>query len=117
MSPDQLLNLVIQILDDKKAVDILSIDMRTRSPLMDYVVIASGSSSRHVVSLADALELDLRKTKADILSVQGKEEGEWVLVDLNDVVVHLFKPDVRTHYDLEKIWALEPTRTEQSSST
>ena len=96
----------------------MTVDLRSKSPLADFFIIASGTSSRHVIALSEAIVEAVHQKKIIPLSVEGKEEGEWVLVDLNDVILHLFKPETRAHYNLEKIWSLdtrpEVTRVEMS---
>jgi ribosome-associated protein len=103
-TPEDLKTLVVKTLDEKKASDIHVIDVRGKSGLTDFIVVASGTSSRHVTSLAEIMREALHKEKIKILSLEGQAQGEWVLMDLNDVVVHLFKPEARAHYDLENLW-------------
>ena len=105
MSSEHLRDLIVQLLEDKKATDIHVVDFRGRSPLTDFVVVASGTSGRHVTSLAELIREAMHKERIPILSIEGLGEGDWVLVDLNDVVVHLFKSDIRAQYDLENLWA------------
>lgn len=113
-TPDtsRLLTDVIQrILDSKKALDIVSIDLAGKSDVADYMIIASGTSSRHVATLADYVTEGLKEQGIGILSVSGKEQGEWVLVDTPYVIVHLFRPEMRTHYNLEKMWQADFSET------
>ncbi|MBS0186204.1 MAG: ribosome silencing factor [Proteobacteria bacterium] len=104
VSSEQLKDLIVKILDEKKATEIHVIDVRGKSALTDFMVLASGTSSRQVSSLAETLEAMLHKEKIYALSIEGRSEGEWVLIDLNDVIVHLFKPETRAHYNLETLW-------------
>ncbi|WP_407692416.1 ribosome silencing factor [Rhabdonatronobacter sediminivivens] len=102
-----LLDLVLQSLDDDKAEDIVTIDLRGRTAMADTMVIASGRSSRKVSSMAQKL-LDRLKERFRLTArAEGKDIGDWVLVDTGDVVVHIFRPEVREFYQLEKMW-LEP---------
>lgn len=98
-----LLDLVLKTLDDDKAVDVAVIDIGARSSIADFMVVASGTSSRHVVSMAQDL---LEKTKAMGIRPrdEGMPQGDWVVIDAGDVVVHLFRPEVRAFYDLEGMW-------------
>lgn len=102
---EKLRDLIVKLLGDKKAMDLHVVDFRGKSPLTDFAIVASGTSGRHVASLAELIREAMHKEHIPILSIEGLPEGDWVLVDLNDVIVHLFKPDVRSLYDLEKLWA------------
>ena len=102
-----LLDLVLQSLDDDKAEDIVTIDLRGRTAMADTMVIASGRSSRQVSAIAQKL-LDRLKERFRLSArAEGKDIGDWVLIDTGDVVVHVFRPEVREFYQLEKMW-LEP---------
>jgi len=100
LTTNQLQQLVVSSLEDFKATDILVIDV----PLTERMVIASGSSTRHVKSMADHLVVRSKAAGNPPLGVEGAGEGEWVLVDLNDVIVHLMLPQTRAFYNLEKLW-------------
>ena len=100
----QLPNEVVATLEELKAVDIKVIDVSGLNPLTDCFVIASGNSSRHVRSMADKLVERAKAAGTPPLGVEGTREGQWVLVDLNDVVVHLMQPQARAFYNLEKLW-------------
>lgn len=104
LTTDQLLDLVISSLEDFKAIDPLVIDVSGRSPLTERLVIASGNSTRHVKSMADNLVVRAKENGNTPLGVEGQREGEWVLVDLNDVIIHLMLPQTRAFYNLEKLW-------------
>lgn len=101
------LALVRRSLDDDKAEDVVVIDLAGKSTFADYMVIASGRSNRQVVAIADHLAERLKQAGHRFISVEGKEVGDWVLVDSGDIVVHVFRPEPRTFYALEKMWALE----------
>nr|WP_245243070.1 ribosome silencing factor [Pararhodobacter sp. SW119] len=98
------MDLILHSLEDDKAEDIVQIDLRGRSSMADHMVIASGRSSRQVSAIAQKL-LDRLKEKLRLSArVEGKETGDWVLIDTGDVVVHVFRPEVREFYQLEKMW-------------
>jgi len=110
LSTDQLQQLVVSSLEDFKATDILVIDVSGRSPLTERLVIASGNSTRHVKSMAENLVVKAKTVGCTPLGVEGAREGEWVLVDLNDVIVHLMLPQTRAFYNLEKLWEASADR-------
>ncbi|HTH96681.1 MAG TPA: ribosome silencing factor [Stellaceae bacterium] len=91
-------------LDDGKAEEIVVIDLEGKSNVADYLVIASGRSDRQVVALADRVATDLKDGGFGRVSIEGAEHGDWVLIDAIDVVVHIFRPEVRAYYNLEKMW-------------
>jgi ribosome-associated protein len=117
LSADQLQTLVVSSLEDFKAVDIQVIDVRGRNPLTDLFVIASGSSSRHVKSMAENLILRAKKAGCPPIGVEGKRQGDWVLVDLNDIIVHIMRPQTRAFYNLEKLWEASAEARKGSSSS
>ena len=96
---------IADILDDHKALDIVTVDLKDKSDMADFLVIATGNSRRHVKALADHLQEQLKTHKVPLLSVEGTEECDWVLVDFGDVVVHLFVEQARTIYNLEQMWS------------
>lgn len=100
----EILDRVIASLEDDKAEDIVTIDLRGRSAMADYMVICSGRSSRQVVAIADKLAERLKQDFGRILRTEGKETGDWVLIDTDEVIVHVFRPEVREFYQLEKMW-------------
>jgi ribosome-associated protein len=106
LTADQLA-LVRQSLEDDKAEDIVVIDLAGKSSFADYMVIATGRSNRQVVAIADHLEERLKRGGYRHVSSEGKQGGDWVLVDSGDIVVHVFRPEPRAFYALEKMWALE----------
>jgi ribosome-associated protein len=110
---DNLRKLVMTALEDLKADDIVEMDVHDKTSVTDYVVIASGTSNRHVKSIADNVVSEARQAGYRPLGVEGENEAEWVLVDLGDVVVHVMQPRVRDFYDLESLWQVNlPTRQE-----
>lgn len=110
LSSDELCKLVVSALEDFKAVDIQVIDVSDQNPLTDLFVIASGNSSRHVKSMSENLVMKAKAAGCQPLGVEGQRQGEWVLVDLNDVIVHLMLPQTRAFYNLEKLWEVTSER-------
>lgn len=104
VTSEQLLARIIESLEDDKAEDIVSIDLRGRSSMADYMVICSGRSSRQVGAIAEKLMDRLKQDFGRICKIEGKDQGDWVLIDTNDVIVHVFRPEVREFYQLEKMW-------------
>ena len=95
---------MLQSLDDNKGIDIVSIPLDGKSSIADFMVIASGSSSRQVAALAEHLELQLKRAGVPILGKEGLPQADWVLLDTAEVIVHLFHPEVREFYSLERMW-------------
>jgi ribosome-associated protein len=98
------LKLVEKSLDADKAEEIVTVDLTDKSAIADYMVVATGRSARQLSSMADHLVEKLKATGHGPIPVEGQEQGDWVLIDAGDVVVHLFRPEVRAHYNLEKMW-------------
>lgn len=115
LTTDQLRDLVISTLEDLKAIDIQQIDVTGKNPLTDLFVVASGNSSRHVKSMAEKLIVGAKAAGCQPLGIEGERQAEWVLVDLNDVIVHLMLPQTRAFYNLEKLW--EASSQQRSSAT
>jgi ribosome-associated protein len=109
MNSENLCKLVIDALDDVKAKDIVTLDVRKMTSVTDYMVVASGTSNRHVKALADAVADKAREAGNRPVGVEGEEGSEWVLLDLQDVLVHVMLPRVREFYNLEKLWSLSPS--------
>ena len=103
-SPERMRDVVLLSLEDSKAENTASIDIRGKSPLCDFMVVASGRSHRHVGAIADHLLKDLKDAGLGSAKVEGLPHCDWVLVDIGDVVVHIFRPEVRDFYNLEKMW-------------
>jgi len=112
MQVEELRDVVIKVLEDMKAKDIVVIDVKGRTSITDIMVIASGTSDRHVKSLAEAVAFQAKAAGETPLGSEGVEEGEWALVDLNGVVVHVMLPKVRDFYQLERLWNLDIPATE-----
>jgi ribosome-associated protein len=98
------LRLVLDSLEDSKAEDIVSIDISGKSALGDHMIVASGRSNRHVVAICDRLLDDLKDDGFGTARVEGLTNGDWVLIDAGDVIVHVFRPEIREFYNLEKMW-------------
>ncbi len=96
-----------KILDDNKAKDIKSINLKNKSYIADYMIIASGSSSRHLQALSEILVSEMKKIGLGEFHIEGRESSDWKLVDVNDIIVHIFHPEKRRFYDLEKMWSEE----------
>lgn len=112
---DQLLARIMQSLEDDKAEDIVTIPLKGKSAMADHMVICSGRSSRQVGAIAEKLTDALKQEMGVLSKVEGKEQGDWVLIDAGDVVVHVFRPEVREFYQLEKMW-LTPTASSGEAS-
>lgn len=104
LSTRKKINAIIAALEDVKAMDVVTIDTRKKSPLFEYIIIASATSARQTRALANNVSVELKKLGAEILGVEGEDSGEWVLVDLGEVVVHIMQPAVRAYYNLEELW-------------
>ena len=107
LSPLALKNLIETFLDSKKAQDIVSIDLQGKSSIADYLVIVSGTSQRQVASMAQLLKEELKKKGLKNVNIEGLTQCDWVLVDAGDVIVHIFRPEIRAFYNLEKMWSME----------
>ncbi|MGB0410807.1 MAG: ribosome silencing factor [Pikeienuella sp.] len=112
---DAVLAYVLTQLDDSKAEDVVQIDLRGKSAIADYMVIASGASTRQVSSMTEKLADGLKKDMGVLVKTEGKNAGDWVLLDAGDVIVHIFRPEVRDFYQLEKMW-LSPGDTPHTSA-
>ena len=100
-------DLILARLDDDKAQDIVVIDLKGKSPMADAMIVASGRSHRHVGALADHVLRALKEAGHGKARVEGLPHCDWVLIDAGDIIVHLFRPDVRTFYNIEKIWSVD----------
>ena len=100
-------NYIEEILDNNKAQNIYSINLKNKSYIADYMIIASGTSSRHLQSLSEILVIELKKLGINNCKIEGRDSTDWKLVDAHDVIVHIFHPEKREFYDLEKMWSEE----------
>ena len=100
-------NNIEKILDNNKAKNIVSINLRNKSYIADYMILASGTSSRHLQSLSEILVAELKKIGLNDCRIEGRDSDDWKLVDAHDVIVHIFHPEKREFYDLEKMWSEE----------
>ena len=111
---DELLQAILTSLDDDKAEEVVSIPLHGLSEMADYMVVCSGRSTRQVAAIADKLMDRLKQDHGVSCKVEGKETGDWVLIDAGDVIVHVFRPEVRDFYQLEKMW--QPTGTARAAT-
>ena len=109
MNSEQLTDLVVDVLDDIKAQDIVKLDVRDMTTVTDYMVVASGTSNRHVQALVENVAKKATDAGHRPIGIEGETGGEWVLLDLQDTLVHVMMPKVREFYNLEKLWSLSPT--------
>jgi ribosome-associated protein len=109
-------SLVMQSLDDDQAVEIVTIPLAGKSSIADHMVIASGRSSRQVASMANKLADKIKQQFGRIVRIEGLPVADWVLIDADDVIVHLFRPEVRTFYNLERMWAFGDDAPKAASS-
>ena len=104
VSSKALLERILSSLDDNKAEDVVSISLKGKSEIADYMVVCSGRSSRQVSAMAEKLSDQLKQDYEIFPKIEGKDQGDWVLIDAGDVIVHVFRPEVREFYQLEKLW-------------
>ena len=109
MNSEELSDLVVAALEEVKAQDIVRLDVKDLTTVTDYMIVASGTSNRHVKALADAVAEKSRQAGHKPAGVEGESGGEWVLLDLQDTLVHVMLPRVREFYNLEKLWSLRPS--------
>lgn len=114
MNIKKLIDIILTALNNAKALDVTVFEVSKLTSISDYMIIASGRSSRQVSSLADKVVEAAKENDLQPLGVEGKTEGEWVLVDLGDVIVHIMQPDTREYYQLEKLWGSDAEHTEQA---
>lgn len=107
LSIEELKQLILTSLEDMKAENIVELDVNGKTSVTDLLIIASGTSSRHVKSIASNVAVEAKKQGNQPLGVEGEGQGEWVLVDMGDIVVHVMQPHVRQFYDLEKLWSFD----------
>lgn len=116
-SSDALLAHILSVLDDMKAEEVVQIDLRGKTTIGDYMVVASGRSSRQVSAIAERVVESVKQDLGRPARVEGKEAGDWVLIDTGDVLVHLFRPEVRDFYQLEKMWLTGAAPSAPTSGT
>lgn len=109
MNSEQLSELVVDALDDIKGQNIVRLDVRDMTTVTDYMIVASGTSNRHVKALIDSVTEKAREAGVKPIGVEGEAGGEWILLDLQDALVHVMLPKVREFYNLEKLWSITPT--------
>jgi ribosome-associated protein len=109
MDSNVLLELAVETLEDLKARDIEVLDVKKFTRIADYLIVASGTSGRHVRSVAERVAEAAKHAGVTPLGIEGKEGSEWVLIDLNDVIVHVMQPSVREFYKLEDLWSVRPS--------
>ena len=109
-----LLSEIIALLDDAKAEEVVQIDLAGKSSVADFMVIASGRSDRHVGAIADQIQKRLKEIKYATVRVEGQPANDWVLIDVGDIVVHIFRPEVREFYNLEKMWMTDHAASEST---
>ena len=112
MQPEAIKKLALQALDELKAENVIVLDVRSHASFTDFMIFASGRSTRHVKSIANEVVETAKKASLPPLGIEGEDVGEWILVDLGDVIVHVMLPDTRQFYELEKLWGEELTGPE-----
>jgi ribosome-associated protein len=116
MQLENLEKVVIEALEDMKAKDVRVIDVRSKTPITDVMIIACGTSTTHVKSIAETVAFKAKQAGAQPMGSEGVSDGEWALVDLNDVVVHVMLPKVRDYYNLERLWGEGSPAAETTAS-
>ncbi|URD59843.1 ribosome silencing factor [Sphingomonas sp. KRR8] len=114
-SVDELHRSVLESLDDDQAVDVVTIPLAGKSSIADHMVIASGRSTRQVASMANKLADKLKQRYGRLVRIEGLPAADWVLIDADDVIVHLFRPEVRSFYNLERMWAFGDEQPRQAA--
>ncbi len=114
MNIKKLIDIILKTLDDAKALDVIVFEVSKLTSISDYMIIASGRSSRQVNSMAEKVVEVAKENGVQPLGTEGKKEGDWVLVDLGDIIVHIMHPDTREYYQLEKLWSAETLEAEQT---
>ncbi|MEO1019847.1 MAG: ribosome silencing factor [Pseudomonadota bacterium] len=105
---ETLLATIQQSLEDDKAIDPVTIELKGKTALADYMIVATGGSQRHIAAMADKLMLRLKSEGYSDLHTEGLGDSDWVLIDANDVIVHLFREETRNFYDIERLWSVAP---------
>jgi len=107
LTTKDILSTVLDCLDNNKATEITTIDLKGKTSIADYLVIANGGSQRHVAALADYVHKGLKAAGMKSIAIEGLEQADWVLIDAGDVIVHIFRPEVRQFYNLDKMWGTD----------
>lgn len=115
MTSDKIKALVHKALEDLKAEEVVELDVTDKTSITDYLIVATGTSSRHVKSIASNVVADMKHAGVHPLGVEGEFEGEWVLVDLGDVIVHVMQAQVRDFYDIESLWKMDLSERKNAS--
>ena len=102
----KLCKLIEKTLSKNKAEQIIVIDLKRKTSIADFMIICTGTSNRHLIALSNYLNEDLKKLHLNMLNIEGKKNGDWIVVDVGDIIIHLFRSEVRKYYNLEKMWAL-----------
>jgi len=114
MNSEALKDLVVEALEDIKGHEIVTMDVRSQTDIADYMVVASGGTGRQLKALINSVLVKAKAEGANVVSVEGQDSGEWVLLDLTDVIVHVMLPAVREFYDLERLWSMGPNKEVKS---
>lgn len=104
MKPEELRDLAVNMLEEAKGIDIVTMDVRTLTSITDYMIVCTGQSTRHVKTLADSVAVKAKEMKVSYMKTEGEKECEWVLVDLGDVIIHVMLATTRSFYALEDLW-------------
>ena len=102
-----LCKLIKKSLNKNKAEEITIIDLKKKTSIADYMIICTGTSNRHIIALSNYLNEDLKDLNLNMMNVEGKKNGDWIVVDIGDVIIHLFRSEVREYYNLEKMWSIK----------
>ncbi len=118
MNSEELRDLAVKVLDEMKGIDIVTIDVRPLTSITDYMIICTGRSTRQVKALAESIAVKAKELQVKTVRTEGDREGEWTLVDLGDIVVHVMLPETRSFYSLEDLWEpIKELREQKSSSS
>lgn len=116
MQLDELKNLVITAIEDMKGENIVALDVTDKSNVTDMMIVATGTSNRHVSSIANNVVVEAKKAGVPPMGVEGETQGDWALVDLGDIVVHVMQPQVREFYDLERLWSVTDSKKKERNA-
>jgi len=116
MKADELKALVVNAVEDMKGVDVVVLDVHKMTTITDYMIVASATSSRHLKSMINSVVVEAKEAGCTPLGTEGENEGEWALIDLGDVVLHVMLPQTREFYQLEKLWSVEGAAEKEAAS-